>query len=998
MVALVPQPMSIDFSGGLDTKTDPQQLQAGKMQDLENARSDKNGRVSKRFGTQAVGNFTDNGWFTNIKSNGTQLVGFTDPATESSGMAMQYTQAAGGWVNQGPVCAVANQSTPIVGPGSSTTTLAGGGIVAQDHAAAGNVTLYAYSVRSSRLGNCSLYAYVVDNATGQKILSEVLLSSSLLFNSSAVKVVSFGSSIFVTYTTSGSSVFVYRYTIATNALTVVSPSSALTLFNSTYDVCAYDDGGSGQLLFALRSANSTITLSKMSIASSAVVSASFTLASVAGIAICIPQKQSSVFRVFTYDSSGGVRVTNFNTSMGLSLATTVVDSATSNFQQIGAIESADGSVAHLFYAAITTTQLLKYAKVATGGSVVSSSNNPTLALYSRPALMNGVPYVLTCYNTTLQPSYFLVSCATLAGVTKIFPAARSLYSQTSGSHPSQNSLTNLQAFSSTELRALGLQVVSGLDTQYPASALVSLRYSFDASNGYSDTQVGSSLWISGGFDLEFDGVSCYERNFLNYPEIFTATDAGAASGSLADGTYLVALLYEWYDSHGQLVQSAPGVIISVIINGDSNTGGISITETGPVLSMRIAPFTRNAIATIAYMSIAGGSTLFRVGDVTNGTGGAVTIGPSNAIIEAGALLPTTGGVQGNQMPDGQRAMTLSADRMVLADPGDNGLIHDGQPIADGFAAEMCAENTIRINAGGGAVTALAFMDDKIIGSKLRSMHICYGDGPNDLGQNSTRTDFKQQSYDTGAAHQDAGAIIPQGYIFMTPAKGIWLLGRDLSLAYIGAPVDAYKTKTVRMCRVNSDANEVRFLCTDGTILCYNYLDPTAAFWFVIPNSNAVDACILNGQWVFARAQAAGFQRVYQETSGIFTDAHQSPTGYGVKYVTGWISFAGKAGFQRLWRTQFRGNFASTHTIMVECAFDDETNNFIEEHVIDSADIVASGGSYRFEVQHYARQQCSSVCFRITELVPTGEGFSLTNMTIEAGMLPKLNRLRKEKRV
>lgn len=1044
-MALQPQIIPIDFGQGMDTKTDPQNLQAGKMQLLENARYDKNGRISKRFGTLAQGSFPDSGWLSNIKAVGNSLLGFTTAASESANqnLATQYIANSATWQRNGPVCALPSQQVQFLGGSTQQTSY----LIDYDAVSNGSVTVVVKAARTPILtGDNNLSLSVIDDVTDETIVNDFQFDAAVACKVLMAPGSDFAYIVYVGFSTIVSQSFLGLavYQISTKTLTIKS-TYGTPLFSGGASNSAQLDAvlqPSGPLLFIATYNNTlggnNVALYRIDLTTFAITVVNNTRGnSPTFVGLAVPQTGSNNIYLLTGDTTDSVLYAAYNAT---TLATVKTGSATpsgltlttaSYGMSISAIERSDMAGIIVFVSGLTPGGVetmgwidTYLASVNVNYTTQNIANLGGLEPVSKPVLINGVAYVLCAYTSTLQPSYFLVFAGVIptpvqaitgsgaptsgGAVTNpywaaILPAARSLYQTGAGRIISYlktevwGAVTtkNLQVWGSNQIRCIAGQ--SNYDPTYNNNpiALVSLRYGLDPTAGFSDMAVGKNLVISGGFDLEFDGTSCYERGFLTFPELWTATGSGSG-GTIAAGTYLLQIVYEWTDNSGQLTQSETSPQKTITTTG--STSSIAITDYGPALSMRRdSPAPRTLPRIIVYCSQNGGTTMYRAMAFT-GTSATLTAIPA----ATNPIIYDTGGIQDDFTPDSARAKCLSADRMVFSDPTDPSLIHDGKPIVYGYSASMASGNQLRINYGGGAVTALQFMDQNIIGSKARGLFICYGDGPNNLGQGSTRTNFQQISYEAGAAHQDAGAIIPQGYIFMTPQKGIWLLGRDLSLSYIGAPVDNYKTKSVRMCRVVSDLNQVRFLCTDGTLIVYDYLMPDNKFWYIVPNSGQTDCCILNGTYIFARSQLTGFSRAYADAPNIFTDAHQpAPNGISVLMVTGWISFAGKQGFQTLWRTQFRGNFLSPHTIQVAIAYDDANTGgaplFTEFHTITSGEITSQDGVERFEVQH-ANTMCSSVCYKISEILPTGEGFNLTNMSVEVGLVPGMARLRKSKRV
>ena len=154
-------------------------------------------------------------------------------------------------------------------------------------------------------------------------------------------------------------------------------------------------------------------------------------------------------------------------------------------------------------------------------------------------------------------------------------------------------------------------------------------------------------------------------------------------------------------------------------------------------------------------------------------------------------------------------------------------------------------------------------------------------------------------------------------------KGIWLLSRALDLEYVGAPVEDYNDLTIVKADVLAKLNEARFLTSDGDCLVYNYLYD---IWYTFGDHRGFDSLVLGDDYYFVDHNSKILKINYDKY-----DDNGSPV--QMKLVSGWISFAGIQGFQRVWRMMILGEYKSPHKLRIKIAsnYDDV---WAEEMIID----------------------------------------------------------------
>lgn len=621
------------------------------------------------------------------------------------------------------------------------------------------------------------------------------------------------------------------------------------------------------------------------------------------------------------------------------------------------------------------------------GAVVSTAYGAYI--HSKPFYWNdGSLYFWSFYPSELQGQYILQNYANGA----FYPAARILagqgIQQTMGARP-QSTVSTLSltagVFQSVAT-VIGQQDTDvGGFTQLPSLDLLTANNSF--TNAYSAVTQNSQQVIAGGFNALYDGLSWSELGFFVYPEQYSATSSTTSTG-LSIGTYQYVCTYEYIDNLGNLHRSQPGVALSYTTSHTS-----SVVLTIPCLRQ-----TLKANATIGvYRSVVNSASgiFYKVNNLAAGallnvvTQDTVTFTDAapDTTITSNSILYTGGGVQPNWTPDGTAMIMAGPDRLLCADPNNNGVIHVGVPFVptDGLAFLQGTTQLFPVNDG--PFTAGLYMDSSYVLFKARSIYIFQGLGPTANGQNNQYTPPQLITDQVGCDGPKCAVLYPDGILFKS-AKGYYRLGHDLSFSptdnYVGKGVEAFNSYSCLRAALCADLNQARFLLSDNqTILCYDYFFKE---WSTIVTS-ANDMTAVGGNFYLANATPANGALVGQETVGTFVDAlySNSTTYYPLLIKFGWIATNQLQGCQRIYRFRFVGDFLSSHTIQVTIGYDYESAA-TEVHTITSANITSNGSAYQFEI-FPTRQKCEAIQIQIQDTSISGGSFDLTDMEVEVGIIP-----------
>ena len=466
-------------------------------------------------------------------------------------------------------------------------------------------------------------------------------------------------------------------------------------------------------------------------------------------------------------------------------------------------------------------------------------------------------------------------------------------------HPASYPSTNPTQFACA-IRTLG-ESISG---SWAADAF------FDAtSQGYlaQPAEVGDELYLSGGAPFVCDGAATCEVGFFSFPEGSYESSSGTGSWPNSSGVVFYAVTYAYTDAAGLVVRSAPTFVGGV--------NGINVTNGGNLPQINVPPpFSWRSLANNSllfveiYRTTVGGETFFFVGNVaappTFGRNLITFVdGQTDASISTNRILYTTGGILDCVNPPAFSCVTTHKTRLWGVDETGE-TIWFTKAFTTGEAPGFNEATTITV-PDGGPITALASLDDKLIIFKLGAIFVVYGDGPADTGQGSDLTSPQVITTDVGAVDWRGVVTIPTGLMFLSPV-GIYLLGRDLSVQWIGkGVVDTLATyPQVLSATLVPNANQARFVCSNGSssvTLCYDYL---VQEWtkHVYANQPApvASATLFGTQFATITTDGNIWLEHLPSDANAYYDADTSGVSHFVptSIVTPWIRIQGIQGYQR----------------------------------------------------------------------------------------------------
>ena len=212
----------------------------------------------------------------------------------------------------------------------------------------------------------------------------------------------------------------------------------------------------------------------------------------------------------------------------------------------------------------------------------------------------------------------------------------------------------------------------------------------------------------------------------------------------------------------------------------------------------------------------------------------------------------------------------------------------------------------------GAITGIAAMDDKLIIFKANTIYYLAGTGPDNTGANNDFTDPVFITGTVGCINANSIVYTPNG-IFFQSNKGIWVLNRNLTTEYVGAPVEAYNTIPVADGLSIPNSNEVRLSIEPNVSMAiYNGLHVLL---------NGLGQVLIEEPNTFIDGGNAGLMLMYDyyyQQWGTFR-IKQGPVQFSFK--TAWFSLAGVQGFERAQWMNILGRYYSPHKLAISISYD-----------------------------------------------------------------------------
>lgn len=911
-MALQKQPININFAQGLDNKTDPYQIDIGKFFTLNNMVFDTAKRLTKRNGYPFITQLPN--------VNQTTLTTLNDNLIATGSDLFSFNQETNQWIDKGLIQPVRLDTQSLVrsssGQTSADASVASSGLVCMAYVDSGTV-----------------YYQVSDSQTGEQVVSRQHLANSV----ASPRCFLLGRYFIVTFISSiGGGTHLQYIAIPTNAPTsptaIFDISTSLTSVNAGYDAYVANN----TMYVGWSDAGPTIKI--------AYLSPSLTLSA----PTVIPAHQATLMSVIAdISASTSVIWMTFWDSISNNGYTIAYDSILTNAPVLPLTQI------------ITTTVINEITSVATDQllSVFYENDNDYAAPYPNPGVKTdflskltvtqagvvssttimlrsvglaskaffgetGNIYMVATYGEVNQPTYFLID------------STGSIYMKLAysngGGYQSNQVLPSVNLLNETYIVPYlikdfltninkGTDLPSGTPTTavYTQTGVNLALFSINTSGQFS-SEIANTLHLTGGHLWMYDSVRPVEHGFHVWPENIAGTTTTGSGGLIAQ-TYFYVFTYEWTDNQGNLHRSAPSIPFEQITTTGSSTNTLYVPTLR--LTYKVSP---NPVRIIGYRWSTAQQTYYQFTSVTspviNNTAVdyvIITDTNSDAAILGQTLLYTTGGVIENIAAPASIASALFKNRLFIIDAEDQNLLWYSKQVIQNVPVEMSDLLTLYVAPTSGAqgstgpMTAISAMDDKLVIFKKDAIYYLTGTGPDNTGAQNDFSDPIFITSSVGCTNPDSIVLMPNGLMFQSD-KGIWMLGRDLSTRYIGAPVESYNSILVKSAEAIPGTNQVRFILADNkTTLMYDYFFDQ---WGTFSNLQAISATLYQGYHTYLNQ----YGQVLQETPGTYVDG-SSPV--LVSFTTSWINLAGVQGYERFYFLYLLGTYNTPFKLNVSMAYD-----------------------------------------------------------------------------
>jgi hypothetical protein len=1000
-MALQKQPVAINFGQGLDTKTDPFQVALGKFLALTNSIFDKAGRLTKRNGYGSLTILPD-------ESN-TYLTTFNGDLTAIGTSLNAYSTANKNWVNKGQIQPISLVTLPLIRSNTNQTQL--------DATVAPNLLVCTVYTDQFPAGPEYKYA-IADSVTGQNIVAPTLIPANGGGTiTGSPRVFTLGVYFIIVFTNLIGATSHLQYL----AISFNNPNGIPTFgeIASSYEASttvswdaveysnrlfiAYPTAAAGQSV-QIRSLTNTLILSAArSFAGENATLMSLTVdttnPSVPIIWAAYYNSASSTGKAFAVSYSLFVVLAPtviIPAGAYLNLTTTAQNGVLSFYGEIDNDYTFAPFLPTHFIVFNTLTQL---GVLGTSGILLRS-----VGLASKAFLYQGVVYMLVAYQSVYQPSYFLINQFGQV-------IAKLAYSNGGGYDttglPSVTVLGSLvyigylfKDLISATNKTQGL-VAAQASPVYSQTGLNLVTFNMSV-NTVDSNEIGGNLNLTGGFIAGYDGYTVTEQNFFVWPDDIGLT-ASTTGGSMSAQQYFYAVTYEWSDNAGNTFRSAPSIPVTVTTG--SSTSSVIIN----VPTLRLTYKLANPVKIVVYRWSTALQTYYAIQPYSvppilnnvNVDSIAILDVSSDAQILGNPILYTSGGVIEDISPPSSSIMTLFNNRLWLVDAEDTNLLWFSKQVIENTPVEMSDLLTVFIapttgsQGSTGPITALSPMDDKLIVFKQDALGYISGIGPDNTGSNNGYSDFTLINSVVGCSNEKSIVFTPNGLMFQSD-KGMWLLGRDLSTTYIGAPVELLTTGATVQSALNiPTTNQVRFTLDTGITLVYDYF---FGQWGTFMNVPAISSTIFQSLHTYINKLG----QVFQETPGFYLDGSNPVL---LSFTTSWINLAGLQGYQRAYYFDLLGVWLSPHFLNLGIAYD-YNPAIIQETLIRPDNYSPNygngfnygvgspyGGNDQLEPWQtfLTRQRCQSFQITLNELydasfgVVAGPGLTISGLNLIVGL-------------
>ena len=535
--------------------------------------------------------------------------------------------------------------------------------------------------------------------------------------------------------------------------------------------------------------------------------------------------------------------------------------------------------------------------------------------------------------------------------------------------------------------------VSGtFEDEVHAPAVIDVN--FDPERNHKSLTTPNGMLLTGGMLYHYDGFRIHENGFFGIPAF--KTSVASAGGSLAEGSYLYRVVYEWYDDMGNVHRSGASPSQTVVAGG-SNTSVATINVF--VLQhtrKREGAFddSKTGVRACIYRTVVGGSVYHKVGSINMSNQESSLVaefkdygGISDTELQDNELLYSQGGLPGNGFVGSCKDLCLHKERAFVTTSAN--AVRFSKFMANRDAVNFPDVFSLRVSSEKIAINCIEASREVLLLFTNSDGFYVAGDGPDNAGVGS----YAQPRMFAPGLGAIAGAdhsFFSGGTLIQTK-RGIINVQPNLQLDYIGANIEdsIFGTTTNRKVLsivVSEDTNEIRFLLENtasgstSKILVYNTLFRQFTVHEISYSSTNSGINLFTqgaGNSLFL-ATADG--NIHLSSPSKFTDNNTgSEVNIDMVVQTGFLNVAGLQAKQRVYRVMLLGKHIASHTLTLD-VFTDYDDSTSATH---TAALTGDTNPYHYRA-HLAKQKCQAVKLKITISNASTEAVRLDGVAFEVG--------------
>lgn len=463
---------------------------------------------------------------------------------------------------------------------------------------------------------------------------------------------------------------------------------------------------------------------------------------------------------------------------------------------------------------------------------------------------------------------------------------------------------------------------TGLAARTPTEII----FSFDDNAARRSAQLGRTLYLSGGFLQQYDGVALNEVGFHIYPWAFAATDAGGG-GALSAGTYSWKATLKWQNATSETERSttATGEQLTLAASHIAALAVIALRVTSKRTSVPNFEIWRTLVnagddapyflASSQDTTAIGGNNAYIPNVIDSDAALTFSDNMTDAALESKESNPENGSVLESLAPPGAQIIVPTETRLLLTGiAGDPDAWFYSRERGDGEVASFHDSLRVEVPPVGGAITALWADDQLVYIARATAIYAYAGPGSNNAGEGQNYTLVRTISRDVGVVSQEAHAQTPVGRLLKS-SKGWYLLDGGGGLRYVGGAVADFDGDTVLAVHTITAKHQVRIL-TNNRMIVWDYRglvatsNPDLGRWNEWTISDGLDACLYNGVYTILTASGP------RQESASFTGLT-----YGQDVELAWLKLSELTGYGKLGEIQLLGEYRSACLVRLRIARD-----------------------------------------------------------------------------